>query len=364
MNILQNPRSALTFITVATIIITAILAAVEASQLGFGSSSSGKKETGPIGFFFGILLLWVIAYPYYLYQRCKKGKKNLLAGGIIVALVFMLSLVSMNVALSQAGFNFSMSSIGEYATRSKDSAARSDARNACTAQEAHYIDNGRYVDSINKLIGSVYGLYLSENVMMHTSTNSNGQEYFIAAFHTKGSKVFTVSGPGGVVSIATKESVLPTVVLHGDYDFAKALITKGADVNAKDENGITPLIFAAGEGHTEIVKELIAKGADVNVKDEKGFSPLMHAAFRGRTETVKELIAKGADINARATGKHDVTPLMFAAFEGHTKTVKELIAKGADLNLKSTNGNTALNHADNKGHSEISKLLRKAGAKD
>ena len=124
MNILQNPRSALTFITVATIIITAILAAVEASQLGFGSSSSDKKETGPIGFFFGILLLWVISYPYYLYQRRKKGKKNLLAGGIIVALVFMLSLLSMNVALSQAGFNFSMSSIGEYATRSKDSAAR------------------------------------------------------------------------------------------------------------------------------------------------------------------------------------------------------------------------------------------------
>ena len=46
-------------------------------------------------------------------------------------------------------------------------------------------------------------------------------------------------------------------------------------------------------------------------------------------------------------------------YTGHARD-----AKGADLNLKSTNGNTALNHADNKGHSEISKLLRKAGAKD
>jgi len=329
MNILQNPRSALTFITVATIIITAILAAVEASQLGFGSSSSGKKETGPIGFFFGILLLWVISYPYYLYQRSKKGKKNLLAGGIIVALVFMLSLLSMNVALSQAGFNFSMSSIGEYAARSKDAAAESDSRNACTSQEAYYVDNGRYAGSINKLVGSVYALYLSENVKMHTSAHSIGQEYFIAAYHTKGSKVFSVSGPGGVISTETKENVLLTAVAHGDYDFTKALIAKGADANTKDENGNTPLMYAISVGHTNIVKKLIANGADANARLENG-----------------------------------LIPFLYAISVGHTEIVKELIANGADVNVKLENGATALNRADNKGHTEIAKLLRKAGAKD
>lgn len=106
MNILQNPNSALTFIALATVIITATLACVEANQLGFGKNSSGKKETGPMVFFLGILLVWVISYPYYLYQRRKKGKMNLFAGGILVALLFIWSLINMSVALSQSGFNY------------------------------------------------------------------------------------------------------------------------------------------------------------------------------------------------------------------------------------------------------------------
>lgn len=328
MNLLQNPRSALTFITVATIIVTAILAAVEANQLGFGRSSSGKKETGPIGFFLGILLLWVVSYPYYLYQRRKKGKKNLLVGGIVVALVFMLSLLSMNVAISQNGFDLSLNSITEYATRGRDDSAYSDTRNACTAQEAYFVDNERYADSINKLPGDVYGLYLSENVVMHTSTTPNGQQYFIAAFHTKGSKVFSVSGPGGVITTVTKESVLPTAILNGDYSFAKALIAKGADVNAKDGDGLTPLIYAVHGGHSNIIRELIAKGADVNAKSKDGITALIYAAVLGQTEIVRELIARGADVNVQLE-----------------------------------NGATALKAAENKGYSEIAKLLRKAGAK-
>lgn len=87
-------------IIISTIIITAILAAVEASQLGFGQNKSGKKENGPVGLFFGIILMWIIGYPYYLYQRSKKGKKNLVAGGILVSLLFTSSVFGMNYGIN------------------------------------------------------------------------------------------------------------------------------------------------------------------------------------------------------------------------------------------------------------------------
>ena len=102
MNLLQSPGSTLTFLGIATIVITALLGAYEAQKLGFGKpSNTGEKnkETSPIGYFFGMILLWIVVYPLYFYQRSKKGKKNLIVGGILIALVFGLSWYSMGSAI-------------------------------------------------------------------------------------------------------------------------------------------------------------------------------------------------------------------------------------------------------------------------
>ena len=83
----------ITFTTFASVLITATLAASEANKLNFGKNPSGKKESGPVGIFFCFVLLWVVSYPYYLYQRAKKGQKNRLVGGIVVALLFAASTI-------------------------------------------------------------------------------------------------------------------------------------------------------------------------------------------------------------------------------------------------------------------------------
>lgn len=79
------------YIVALCIIATAILAAIEATRLQFGTNTGGKKETGPIGYFVALILLWIVAFPAFFYKRAKRGRKNLTAASVIVAIVFMIS---------------------------------------------------------------------------------------------------------------------------------------------------------------------------------------------------------------------------------------------------------------------------------
>ena len=152
--------------------------------------------------------------------------------------------------------------------------------------------------------------------------------------------------------IAGPKHVIPELI--------KLLIEAGANVNAKENDGRTPLMCAADKGHSEIVKLLIENGADVNAKNNYGHTSLMCAAGKGHTEIVKLLIEKGANVNAK--NNYGRTPLMYAADEGHTETVKLLIEKGADVNAKDKDGRTPLMCAADEGHTETEMLLRKHDA--
>lgn len=82
------------------------------------------------------------------------------------------------------------------------------------------------------------------------------------------------------------------------------------------------LFQAAIRGDLQLVKEALAAGAEVNAKDNCGKTPLHKAAFWGHKETVKFLIKKGAGVNAQNNEKN--TPLDLAKKEGHQAVVEIL----------------------------------------
>jgi ankyrin repeat protein len=82
---------------------------------------------------------------------------------------------------------------------------------------------------------------------------------------------------------------------RGDLAAAKLLLERGADVNAIDHRGYTPLIFAAhydGDA-VELVRLLLSRGADIDAKAE-GETALSLAARRGETEVTRVLRAAGS----------------------------------------------------------------------
>ena len=130
-------------------------------------------------------------------------------------------------------------------------------------------------------------------------------------------------------------------------EVAQLLIAKGADVNATNYQGNIALHYVAGNYtcSQELAQLLITKGADVNATNNEGDTPLHLAAgaYRGSTEMVAMLIAKGADINA--TNNNGTTPLHRAAGVGSKEVVAMLIAQGADVNAKNSDGTTPLDLA-------------------
>ncbi|XP_070172174.1 kinase D-interacting substrate of 220 kDa B isoform X3 [Polyergus mexicanus] len=146
----------------------------------------------------------------------------------------------------------------------------------------------------------------------------------------------------------------------GKIHFVRELINHGADVNAEDADNWTALLCAAKEGHTEICLELLEHGADLEHRDMGGWTALMWATYKGRSATVTMLLARGADVNAH--GNFHISSLLWAAGRGYPDIVKDLIAHGAKVNVGDKYGTTALVWASRKGNVEIVDILLKAGA--
>jgi ankyrin repeat protein len=159
---------------------------------------------------------------------------------------------------------------------------------------------------------------------------------------------------------------------QGCVDCVPVLLQAGADINATDPDGITPLLSSIINGHYDVANVLIEKGANPNPADRTGRTPLYSAVDfhtmpqsnrpspkeidneSSSLDVVKALLAKSADVNAQLKQQQPyrtkldrgddtmltagTTPLLRAAKAGDIEVMKLLLAQGANPKLVTRNG--------------------------
>lgn len=152
-------------------------------------------------------------------------------------------------------------------------------------------------------------------------------------------------------------------VQAGDLERAHTLLQGGANPNARNEEGVTVLMVAAGNGHFELVEALIETGVDVNATDVRGWTALMKAIYNydrnvGFPEIVGRLIEAGAEIETEIA--YGTRPLMLAAGYGQAGVVDVLLTAGVDIQARNEGGRTARMMAEAKDYVEVFNQLYEA----
>jgi ankyrin repeat protein len=192
---------------------------------------------------------------------------------------------------------------------------------------------------------------------------------------------------------------LHAAVVRGSLSEIERTVRDGADINARDGFGRTPLMVAAYRRDIAVARALIELGANVNALEHRSYDVITIAAVQNDLEMLKLAIASGGNVRA-ITSPYGGTALIAAAHLGHAEIVEALIAArapvdhvnnlgwtalleaivlgdggprhqatvevlvkgGADLNLGNRDGTTPLSLAKAKGYAGIVKILEQAGA--
>ena len=168
----------------------------------------------------------------------------------------------------------------------------------------------------------------------------------------------------GAKELARLNQQLIAAAWDNDLRRARALIARGADVNAKDNTVQSAYLVATSEGYLELLNLTLEHRADVDSKDSFNGTGLIRAADRGHADIAGRLVQAKIKIdhinNLGWTALHEAI-ILGDGSRRYVDTVRVLVAAGADLRLQSQRDQiTPLNHATSKGYGEIAAVLSDA----
>ena len=140
---------------------------------------------------------------------------------------------------------------------------------------------------------------------------------------------------------------------------ARALLDRGAAIDARDRDGKTALATAAEANKLALVRLFLERGANVNTRAVDGSTPLFYAAEQDRGAAIALLLEGGADSNL--PGRNGVRPLAAAAYNGSADSVEALLKYGAGPNALDDEGKSAMVYAAGHAYAPIVALLIQAG---
>jgi uncharacterized protein len=140
---------------------------------------------------------------------------------------------------------------------------------------------------------------------------------------------------------------------------ARALLDRGAAIDARDREGKTALATSAEANKLALIRLFLERGANVNMRAVDGSTPLFYAAEQDRGAAIALLLEGGADPNL--PGRNGVRPLAAAAYNGSADSVEALLKYGADPNALDDAGKSAMIYAAGHAYAPIVALLIQAG---
>lgn len=149
---------------------------------------------------------------------------------------------------------------------------------------------------------------------------------------------------------------------EGQVDVVRMLLNEGFAVDARDEQGRTPLLHAASEDRSQVVRILLEAGADREVLDREGHSAMGLAAGEGANASLREM-TDGLSEDAMQHLRSSPEILLGPAREGILFTVEAMLATGIDIDITDEAGNTALSMAAREGHVGVVRFLLGRGAR-
>lgn len=148
---------------------------------------------------------------------------------------------------------------------------------------------------------------------------------------------------------------------HGNAGGVAQALHDGADIEVRDANGLTPLMWAAQQKVASVVSLLLERGANPYVRDNAGWTPLHCAASGGSAESLENLLASCGD-SLEALNNEAETPLLVAVRMHREDIARMLVDAGADINASNRDGLNAMDVARAEKMHSLVQELRRLGA--